>query len=266
MCEGAELLLRNAASYYTVQRYTVTQWLNEADMSKALLTVLLVHLTGCGGTTDPPIATTVTLSPSTLNFSSFGETQQLTATVLDQNGATISGASVTWESSGSSVASVSSSGLVTALADGTATITATSGSASGTAAVNSAIVVTACSAETGSVTANVAVTAAPVFAWGPDCSVAGLLVEHAVGGAGGDVWFIQSSPTLANLISPPITYGATSLPAGVETSYGPDPLVRGTSYTLILFRIVDPAITTCTDLFPDPPLTVCRLVIHEFTW
>ncbi len=121
--------------------------------------------------------------------------------------------------------------------------------------------VTACSAETGTVTATVDVTGAPVFAWDPDCAVAGVLVEHAVGGAGGDVWFIEASPTQANLISPPVTYGTTSLPAGVETSYGPDPLVSGTSYDLILFRVVDPATTTCPDLFQN----LCRLVIHQFT-
>ena len=55
--------------------------------------------------------------------------------MLDQNGATLSGASVSWASSASTVASVSSTGLITALADGTATITATSGSATGTASV-----------------------------------------------------------------------------------------------------------------------------------
>ena len=71
---------------------------------------------------------------------------------------------------------------------------------------------------------------APVFSWDPDCAVAWLLVEEG----SSDVWFIESSPTQANLISPPITFGATSLPAGVQTSYGPDPLVRGTSYELIL--------------------------------
>ena len=100
-----------------------------------LLTVLLVNLAGCGGTTDPLVATTVLLLPTTLSFSSLGETQQLTATVLDQNAATINGASVTWESLSSSVASVSSTGLVEAVANGTATITATSGSASGSASV-----------------------------------------------------------------------------------------------------------------------------------
>ena len=94
---------------------------------RALLTVLLVSLAGCGGTTDPPIpppAATVTLSLTTLSFGSFGDTQQLIPTVRDQGGATISGASVTWESSSSSVASVSSAGLVAAVANGTATILA----------------------------------------------------------------------------------------------------------------------------------------------
>lgn len=57
---------------------------------------------------DPPTpaATTVTLSPTTLSFSALGETQQLTATARDQNGATMSGASVTWASSASTVAGV----------------------------------------------------------------------------------------------------------------------------------------------------------------
>ena len=60
-----------------------------------LLTVLLVNLAGCGFI-DPSVATTVTLSPTTLSFSRFLETQQLTATVLDENGAEISNASLTW--------------------------------------------------------------------------------------------------------------------------------------------------------------------------
>ena len=113
-----------------------------------------------------------------------------------------------------------------------------------------------CTAETGSVTASVDVSGtAPVFSWDPDCAVAWLLVEEG----SSDVWFIESSPTQANLISPPITFGATSLPAGVQTSYGPDPLVRGTSYELILAQVVDPAVTACTELVGD----LCRLVVHH---
>ncbi len=111
------------------------------DHARRVLTLLLLILAGCDGTesptetTDTPVATTVTLSATTLSFSSLGDTQQLTATVRDQNGATISGVPVTWESSASNVASVSSTGLVTAVADGTATVTATLGSATGTVSV-----------------------------------------------------------------------------------------------------------------------------------
>ncbi len=65
-----------------------------------------------------------------------GETKQLSATVKDQNGNTMSGASVSWSTSDPSVATVSSAGLVTATANGMATITGTSGSASATASVN----------------------------------------------------------------------------------------------------------------------------------
>ena len=105
-----------------------------------LLTLLLLSLAGCGGTdslTDPvtSVATTVLLSATTLSFSSFGDSQQLTATVRDQNGDIMSGASVASVSSTSTVASVSPTGLVTAVADGAATISATSGSATENASV-----------------------------------------------------------------------------------------------------------------------------------
>ena len=111
--------------------------------SLGFLALLLVSMSSCGGselpteTTDPPtpVATTLTVTPASVSFSVLGETEQLTAAVLDQNQATMSGAPVTWSSSGSSVASVSSTGLVTAVADGTATITATSGAANGSASV-----------------------------------------------------------------------------------------------------------------------------------
>ena len=111
-----------------------------------LTALLLLAACGDGGTTPTssptpptPVATSITLSATTLSLASLGETSQLTATVKDQNGATMSGASVTWSSSSASVATVSSSGLVTSVADGTATITATSGSANGTAAVTVAV-------------------------------------------------------------------------------------------------------------------------------
>ena len=112
-----------------------------------LATLSMLLLAGCGGetTTSPssgpgsstttPVATTIELSESTLTFSSLGASTQLTATVKDQSNASMAGASVSWATSSGAVVTVSSSGLVTSVGNGTATVTATSGSADGTTAV-----------------------------------------------------------------------------------------------------------------------------------
>jgi len=70
---------------------------------------------------------------------------QLSAEVRDQHGQVLAGATVTWASSSPSVATVNASGLVTAVANGEAGITATAGSASESAAVTVAQVVSAVS-------------------------------------------------------------------------------------------------------------------------
>ena len=103
-------------------------------------------LAACGGTESPTdtgptgstggVPTTITLSASNASLSFLDETQQLTATVRDQNGATMNGAVVSWTSSDGQVATVSVAGLVTAVENGSATVTASLGSASpGTALV-----------------------------------------------------------------------------------------------------------------------------------
>ena len=68
-----------------------------------------------------------------------GQTVQLSATITDVNGQAAEWASATWSSSNTSVATVSSSGLVTFAGTGTATITATAGGKSGTATVTGEI-------------------------------------------------------------------------------------------------------------------------------
>ena len=68
-----------------------------------------------------------------------GATVQLSAEVRDQNARVMAGATVTWTSSASSVATVDAAGLVRAVGNGTATITASAGSASGSAAVTVAV-------------------------------------------------------------------------------------------------------------------------------
>jgi uncharacterized protein YjdB len=83
----------------------------------------------------PPVSVaSVTVAPATANVNE-SKTVQLTATLKDASGNVLTGRTVTWSSSSTTVATVSSSGLVTGKVAGTATITATSESQSGTAAI-----------------------------------------------------------------------------------------------------------------------------------
>lgn len=61
-----------------------------------------------------------------------GSSLQLTAVALDGNGLPVVGATYSWSSSNTAVATVSSAGLVTGVALGSATITAMSGTIAGT--------------------------------------------------------------------------------------------------------------------------------------
>lgn len=104
---------------------------------------LIAAVVGCGG--DATTATPTVESPagvasvevvaSTATTISVGQTLTLAATPRDAAGRSLAGRAVTWLSSAPNVASVSSSGVVTALAVGNATISATSEGRSGTVTV-----------------------------------------------------------------------------------------------------------------------------------
>ena len=83
--------------------------------------------------TPAPVAS-VEVSPVSATVE-VGTTLQLTATAKDAVGNVLSGRAISWSSSNSAVATVSSSGLVTGVFTGTATIAATSEGISGTATV-----------------------------------------------------------------------------------------------------------------------------------
>ena len=82
-----------------------------------------------------PVATRVEISPSSVSLNALGQTAPLTTRVFDQNNAVLRGAAVVWSSSLPGVATVSGQGLVTAVMNGTAQITARSGSASSSVTV-----------------------------------------------------------------------------------------------------------------------------------
>ena len=72
-------------------------------------------------TPAPVKVSSVTINPSTLKLTSKGQTSQLSASVLPNNA---KNKSITWNSSNTNVATVSSDGFITALANGNTTITA----------------------------------------------------------------------------------------------------------------------------------------------
>lgn len=90
-------------------------------------------ITPCAGGPTGPTVVSVTLSATTASLF-VGDTLRLLATPRDSAGDPLA-VSVSWSSSPSSTASVSSTGLVTALAAGGATITASAGGQSATATV-----------------------------------------------------------------------------------------------------------------------------------
>jgi hypothetical protein len=81
-----------------------------------------------------PVLTSITVSPTPTTVYT-GGTRQLTATAKDQYGAAMTGQAFTWSSSNTSVANVSSSGVVNGITAGSVTITASAGGKSGSVSV-----------------------------------------------------------------------------------------------------------------------------------
>src|SRR5688500_14256940 len=104
-----------------------------------LLCGLALAALACGSEStspDPTIVASISLTPATIDtLFAVGETAQLDAVARNVSGATVSGATVSFQSSAVAVATVSQTGMVTAAGNGTATITAASGTATATTTV-----------------------------------------------------------------------------------------------------------------------------------
>lgn len=123
-----------------------------------------VVLGGCGGddgdgggTGPTPVFTTLTLDPAAPSVV-VGGTQTLSAVAKDQNGATMSGLTTTYTTSDATKATVTNAGVVTGVALGTSTITAT-GTVGGVSKTATATV----TVTTPPATATVATTASNTF-------------------------------------------------------------------------------------------------------
>ena len=104
-----------------------------------LVMPLAVIVASCGdpeipAAPEPPRAAAVTIEPASANLVSLGERTVFTATIADQYGAAYPG-TVTWLGSDGAVLAVDAGGLVTAVGNGTATVTAVFEGVSATAEV-----------------------------------------------------------------------------------------------------------------------------------
>lgn len=86
-------------------------------------------------TPAPPVPTRITITPASATLNAIGQTVQLRASVVDANNNAIPGATVSWTSANTAVATVSAQGLVTAVANGSTQVSARSGNLTGQANV-----------------------------------------------------------------------------------------------------------------------------------
>ncbi|MDP2955615.1 MAG: Ig-like domain-containing protein [Longimicrobiales bacterium] len=100
-------------------------------------TLFLAACPGDDGPTEPPapVVASVTVAPGSATLAAAGATVQFLATAKDGAGGLVTNQPVTWASSNTAVATVSTSGLATAVAPGTAAVTATVSGVAGSAVV-----------------------------------------------------------------------------------------------------------------------------------
>ena len=101
----------------------------------ATISAMAEGVTGTANVMVSRTAAAVAVAPTSVSLSALGTTQQLTASARDQGNSPLMGVAYTWTSSNPAVATVSPSGLVTAVGNGTANITLASGGRTTTASV-----------------------------------------------------------------------------------------------------------------------------------
>ena len=128
---------------------TVNTENDQADESNSVVTAQLQAGTGyaVGATSSasvtvedndnpPPLPARVEVTPREVTLAALGNTAALTARVLDAQGNEISGEAVSWSSVSPEVATVDAAGVVTAVVNGRATVTASASGVSGEATVD----------------------------------------------------------------------------------------------------------------------------------
>ncbi|MEP6835763.1 MAG: Ig-like domain-containing protein [Gemmatimonas sp.] len=172
----------------------------------------------------PPRATSITVAKlvtgipqaTTSETLTLGGTMSLIPVVLDQNGQPMTSETVTWSTSNATVATISNTGLVTALAAGTTTLTATSNT---NVAVRTTVAITVAAAPT-SVVARVELEPQNAEITAPATLLYSVALYNAAGArttgdAGGSIAYSSSNTAVATINA--TTGIATGVSAGTTT-------------------------------------------------
>ncbi len=130
---GATVTWTSSAS--SVATVDASGLVTAAGNGTATITASAGSASGSAVVTVTQSVASVEVSPATAPLTALGATVQLTAEAFDANGHAVAGAEFSWESSDVAVATVDGSGLVTAVSEGVATITASAGEVAGSAVV-----------------------------------------------------------------------------------------------------------------------------------
>jgi uncharacterized protein YjdB len=124
-----------ASSDERIAAVTVSGLVTAAGNGAATVIASAGGVSGTASVTVAQEVTAVIVAPASLSLTALEETAQATANAHDANGHAVTGKAFTWQSSDEGVATVSTSGLVTAVANGAAVVTATTDGVSGNADV-----------------------------------------------------------------------------------------------------------------------------------
>lgn len=160
-------------------------------MRNAFKLIPLCALLACGES-DPEVPSSIVVTPGSVTFTQIGETQQFTAVATDVSGKELSGINLAWSSTDEGVASVTQTGLATAVNTGTTTIRAAIETVGGVASVTvdpsvSEVAKLAGDNQTWEINESVPVNPTVEVRDGGGAGVAGLMVNWTVTAGGGSV-------------------------------------------------------------------------------
>jgi alpha-tubulin suppressor-like RCC1 family protein len=177
---------------------------------------LIATLAACGGSDGAPVAAppsvaTVTVVPNLVTIAP-GETTPLAATVADAAGNALSGRTLAWSSSNSAMVTVAANGVATGVAEGSATITATSEGKHGDATIVVGTATISPSINAGLLNACGVSATGTAFCWGA-----------GFGGALGNGTTTHDSPPVRVQVSSGVTFASLATTAthscGVTTAH-----------------------------------------------